>query len=259
LYARALRRQAQAQRVLGAVTGGVFLGLLDREHRARVDQNYYDGASELIEGVERAYTDEEMVRSGLFDWEQRTIEEHFPPGAAVAVVGAGAGREVLALLEAGYDARGYEPHPGLARRGAELLENAGHPGRLHGSQRDTFPGGGPLDAAVVGWGAYGLIGGRATRVDLLRGARARLSPGDPLLVSYMPRPPASRYLDVVHRIASPIRRLRRAEPPEIGDCLLPNFVHYFTEAEIRAELEAAGFAPAFLAAHPYGHALARAI
>ena len=74
----------------------------------------------------------------------------------------------------------------------------------------------------------------------------------------MVRPAVSRYLDVVYRLALPIRRLRRAALPEPGDCLLPNFVHYFTPEEIAGELAAGGFFTELRAAEPYGHALGRA-
>ena len=117
LYAMALRRQGQLQRALGAVTGGVFLGLLDREHRAQLDAAHYDGASELVDGVERAYADEAMVHSGLFGWESKAIGATSPPAERWRWSGAGAGREVLALLEGGFDAHGFEPHPRLAQGG----------------------------------------------------------------------------------------------------------------------------------------------
>lgn len=259
LYGVALRRQAQLQKALGAVTTGVFLGLMDREHLARIDQAHYDDATETVDGTPRRYADEHMVRSGLFGWEERAVTEHFPAGGTVAVMAAGAGREVLALLEAGYDAHGHEPHPVLAAQGSELLESAGYVGRLHPSGRDGFPEGGQVDAAVVGWGAYGLVPRRQTRVALLRGARARLAPGAPLLVSYMARPAESRYLDLVHRTARPLRRLRGAPPPEPGDCLLPNFVHYFTAAELRGELAAGGFETLVQGSEPYGHAIGVAV
>jgi hypothetical protein len=54
------------------------------------------------------------------------------------------------------------------------------------------------------------------------------------------------------------RRLTLRERVEEGDFLEPNFVHYFTQAELRAELEEAGFKLEAFEARPYGHAVARA-
>ena len=256
LYRQALKRQAQVQRGISAVTTGLFLGLLDEDDRARIDQDYYDDAWETVEGVPARYGDEAMVRSGLFEWERKAVDAHFPPGAVVAVVGAGAGREVLALAEAGFDAHGYDPHTGLVARGRALLEAEGHVDRLHQSERDTLPrlpeG---VGVVVVGWGVYTLIAGRRRRVELLAAARAELPPGAPVLLSFFPRPERSRYLTLVHRLASTVRRLRGAPAPEPGDSLMPNFVHYFARAEIEEELAAAGLELLDFGDRPYGFAV----
>src|SRR3712207_8039106 len=52
---------------------------------------------------------------------------------------SGAGREVLALLERGFDAAGWEPNAALVEAGTEMLARHGHPGRLHAVARDAFP------------------------------------------------------------------------------------------------------------------------
>ena len=103
-----------------------------------------------------------------------------------------------------------------------------------------------------------LIPGRQRRIAFLAGARANLASGAPLLLSFFVRPPG-RYLSVVHAVATAVRRVGGREAPELGDALSPNFVHYFSRAEIVAELAAAGFACAKVRAAPYGHALAHAI
>ena len=64
----------------------------------------------------------------------------------------------------------------------------------------------------------------------------------------------------IFKIASVLRRVRRSnEPVEIGDTLDGTFDHYFTEEEIKAELEAAGFEMIHYAADPFGHAVGRAV
>jgi SAM-dependent methyltransferase len=257
LYRAALRRHRQFQEITGAALVGLFLGLLDADDRVLLDEEYYDSATEPVEGAQRRYDDERLVDRGLFDWERRAVEEHFEPGGSVVILGAGAGREVLALLEAGFDARGYDPHPGLVERGSRLLAERGHPDRLERSERSSLP---PeiadADAIVLGWGMYTLIAGRSVRVELLRQAAARLRPGAPLLLSFFPAPERMRQLRVAHAIAGAVSRLRGARPPELGDWLLPNFVHLFTEDAIRAELDEAGFDLRGWWREPYGHAVA---
>lgn len=238
---------------------GCFLGLMDRDDLVVVDRGFYAVAREPVDGRPHRYTDAEHIKSGLAEWEQAALDAHFPRGARVVVTAAGAGREVIGLLECGFDPLGFEPNEDLAAVGATLLTAEGHGARLRVSRRDEFPRDAPqTDAVVVGWGSYMLIPGRQRRIAFLRGARKRLRPGAPLLVSFFERPP-SRYFRVVHSVAAPLRRLRRSEPVELGDALVPNFVHYFLRDEVQSELTASGFRLVHYASRPYAHAVARAV
>ncbi|HEY1360134.1 MAG TPA: class I SAM-dependent methyltransferase [Thermoleophilaceae bacterium] len=257
VYRAALRRHSQLQEVTSALLVGLFLGLLDADDRVRIDEEYYDNATGNVDGVSGRYDDETMVDRGLADWERAAVEEHFRAGDSVIVLGAGAGREVLALLEAGFDARGYDPHPRLVERGSQLLAERGHPNRLDVSERSSLPAdSGEADAVVLGWGMYTLIAGRSARVALLRQMAERLRPGSPVLLSFFPAPPRARQLRIAHALARALSRLRGARPPELGDWLMPNFVHLFTEDDIRAEAGEAGFDLRGWWSEPYGHAIA---
>jgi hypothetical protein len=257
-FRAALRARRRGRRLTEALFDGLFLGLMDRETLAALDRAFFSTAQEDVGDATYAYTDEIHVRSGLAAWETAALES-LRPGARVVVTGAGAGREVLALLAAGYDAVGYEPHDGLVAAGVRVLERAGHPGRLLPSPRDVFPAdAGRADGVLVGWGSYMLLPGRARRVAFLSAARRALAPGDPLVLSFFPRVPERRDR-IVAAVANVLRRLRGDEPVEVGDALVPNFVHRFTRAELESELAEAGFACERFAAEPYGHAVARAL
>lgn len=258
-YARSSHWRQRALSAANAAFDGFWLGVLDGEDLSRLDETYYDTATLEVEGEARGYVDEAWVLHGLEPWEAAAIDSHFPDTGRVVVTGAGGGREVLALLERGYDAVGFEPHPVFVAGGADLLERQGHPQRLHLSGRDGFPSGvARCDAILVGWGSYMLIPSRRRRVDFLREAREHLAPGAPLLLSFFVRPEGRRYLHAVATTANAVRRLRRSEPVELGDALSPNYVHYFTQEEIAAELAAAGFRMVAFESEPYGHAVARA-
>ena len=258
-YVFAVRWRKRALLGLSATFDGVWLGLFDDDTLTRVDEAFY-ARTESALGNDIAYADPAWVGRGLHDWEREAIDRHFPERARIVVTGAGGGREVLALLEMGHDAVGYEPHAGLAASGARLLADRGHPGRLHASPRDAWPAGAErCDGVVVGWGSYTLIQGRATRVAFLRGAAQALEEGGPLLVSFFNRAGNERYLAQVHRVARVVRRLRRAEPPEPGDALGPNFAHSVSRQELEDELRDGGFEPVHFAAQPYGHAVGRAV
>ena len=145
------------------------------------------------------------------------MAKHFGGGKRLVVTAAGAGREVVALLDLGHDAVGYEPHPRLVAFGAELLARRGHPNRLRPAPRDAFPPDAEAcDGVVVGWGSYTLIPGRRARVAFLRAARERLSEGAPLLVSFFVRREERRYLQLLSATANVVRRARGKEPVELA-------------------------------------------
>lgn len=258
-YLRARRRRDRVVRGLAAVFDGLWLGVLDRERLHRLDERFYDERVERVDGRAHRYDDDAYNARGLFDWEDAAVTAHLPAGGRIVVTGAGGGREVLALLERGFDATGYEPNRRLADAGADFLSRRGHPDRLRPSERDLFPEDVErCDGVVVGWGSYTLIAGRERRVELLRAARRRLSEGDPVLLSFFAHAERPRYLAVVARVANAVRRMRRREPVEPGDALAGNFTHHFTPAEVADELTAGGFELVDLRLSPYGHAVGRA-
>jgi hypothetical protein len=251
-YATASRFQQRLITHLNAFTNGLWLGAMDRDALDLIDEIYYEGKSN--------YVDEAYNSGGLRDWEAEMIEAHFPASGRVVVTGAGGGREVLALLERGYDAVGYEPNELLVSAGNDFLASRGHPDRLRAVARDAYPSdAGPCDAVVVGWGSYMLIPGRATRTRFLRAAREQLPEDGPILVSFFARRPEARSFATIARAANLARRVRRRPPVEVGDALSPNYTHHFTGDEIASELEESGFRLVDYRAEPYGHAVGRAI
>jgi SAM-dependent methyltransferase len=209
---------------LRALINGVWLGVLGDAAQRRVDERYY--------AREALYRTEEWNARGLTDWERELIGGLAAPGARVLVVGCGGGREVLGLLEAGYDASGCESHPALCAFAESFLAARGHPGRVAGAARDAVPAGGAVDAVVIGWGAYSLVHGSPARVAMLAQARAR---GDAVLLSGFGRAALGRELVWTHRVARALGG--RAEP---GDTMAPNRAHVFTRGQLAGEAAAAG-------------------
>jgi hypothetical protein len=256
-YRRASDRRRRALNVFNACFDGVWLGLLDRDALARLDAGFYTDGVDEQHGRVFSYRDDAHNRSGLQDWERAAVDAHFPAGGRVIVTGAGGGREVLALNELGYDAVGYEPNERLVQDGSALLARLGHDGALRRCARDAFPEtAAGAEAVLVGWGSYMLIPGRERRVAFVRGARAAVPAGAPLLCSFFVRPADARYFSILARTANAVRRVRRGERAEVGDTIGENFVHRFTREEIRRELALGGFRMVTYAARPYGHAVA---
>lgn len=254
------KRRDALLRTATAVSDGLLLGLLDREALAAVDREFFLRRKEELKGVGHlGYTDDAWNGQGLFAWEEFALKGLCLPGSRVLVTGAGGGREVLALLEKGCNAIGFEPNEDLVEAGDRFLEQRGYPGRLRASPRDAGPSvDGEWDVVVVGWGSYMLMPGRQRRVAFLKEVRELLSPTGHVLISYWPR----RWTDerrprVVALAANVVRRVRRRPPVEVGDLLVPNYVHSFTSAEVEEELSAGGFTLVSSAQRPFGHAVAR--
>jgi hypothetical protein len=233
------------------VHDGLLLGALSPDTVDRLDELYFEG--------QEMYADDSHNRRGLFRWEEDAVEKFFPDGGKVVVTSAGAGREVLTLRAAGYDAVGYECNENLLQTGHALLEESGEPPSLFPVARDEFPEvDDRFDAGIVGWGGYMHIQGTAARVAFLRNFRGALVDGAPLLVSFAVRSGDGPYHRTVARVGTRLRRMRGLPGVELGDGLMPHYAHWFTRAEFGREAEQAGFELAAWSAEDYGHAVIRA-
>ncbi len=231
---------------------GLWLGVLTRDALLEIGNGFYSSTPQ--------YTGDEYNQRGLWSWEQRALARYFRDCRRVLVVGAGGGREVLALARRGYEVHGVECNPDLVRAGNLLLERQGLPPRIEYAPPDTAPAeGAAYDGLIIGWGAYMLIQGRPRRVALLQSVRAHVNPGAPLLASFFVRSPAARRFRVTTAVGNTLRRVLGREPLELGDALEPEYVHYFTREEIAAELQQGGFALEHYSEDQYGHVVATAV
>jgi SAM-dependent methyltransferase len=242
---------------LGSVVTGVRLGLMTREQLHALDEKYYSGGKK---GEHIDYAADRHNLSGLAEWERRAVDRFFAPGGRLLVMGAGGGREVLALARMGYRVDGCEPHPGLVDYARHLLAREGVDATMTVVPRDTVPRVETrYDGILVGWGAYMLIQGRARRIALLRDLRALAAPGAPVILSFFYRDGGSPFRHrLIARLGSALRRRRGLEPVEEGDALAPNFIHLFNEVEVRAELAEGGWEPVLYDTFGTGHAVGRA-
>src|SRR4051812_12300605 len=255
-YESALRRRGQVFRTLSVAFDAVWLGLLDRDTLALIDEGFFQRFKEDLDGRKVGFADDAWNASGLTGWEAAVVDAHFPSSGRVVVTAAGAGREVLALTERGFDPVGFEPNATLVGAGRRFLADRGLPDRLFPCSRDAFPPqAGRCAAVVVGWGSYPLIPGRERRIRFLQGARAAVPEGAALLLSFFTRSETDRLAVPAARLANAIRAVRGEERVEVGDALAPNFVHLFTRGEMERELRDGGFAMVAYEEQPYGHAV----
>ena len=234
LYDGARRRRLIFGDAAPAVFAGTWLGLLDRDALHAADDLYYHRA--------RMYHTDSHNLSGLFAWEDGAFERHFQKCRSLIVTAAGGGREVIALARRGLEVHAFECHPELVEIANELLSQQGLRARVALAPRDDCPPWIPTcDGAIVGWSSHMLMQQRTSRIRFLQQLRLHMPPGAPVLLSFFTRTEDTRHLRLTAAIANAFRSIRRGPRAEIGDDLIPNFVHYFTEAEIAGELQAGGF------------------
>lgn len=234
-----------------ALLAGFWLGVLDRNVLHKIDERYYSESP--------IYFDDRYNLRGLTSWETEAVARHFQACRRLLLIGAGGGREVIALSRMGYRVDGAECHPGLVAYANQLLVAQGFTSQIYLVPRDGLPDtDGLYDGIIVGWSAYMLIQGRQHRVAFLRRLRAKARPDAPLLLSFFARQGSERRYRIIAALGNTLRRLRRREQLQLGDALEPNYVHYFTKPELEAELAQGGFALCDYSTRSYGHAVARA-
>lgn len=227
------RRWMTFIRVLDGAHSGMWLGVLSRAQLEAVDELHYHGSA--------TYNGDAHNLRGLMDWEEAAISGYFGNSTRLLVLAAGGGREVLALERRGFQVDGFECNPTLVEFAGGFLPRQGVTGTVRLLPRDTTPPAAGYDGVIMGWGSYMLIAGRGRRIEMLRRLRAMIPDGAPLLLSFFTKPDQLTRLRMEHRVARVIRRVLRREPPELGDDLIPVYVHRFHEAEIEAEMRQAGF------------------
>lgn len=233
-FERCLVWHGEMTQWLHATFVGFWLGVLDDAALEALTERYYSG--------HEMYVSERVNAQGLRSWEETVIDRHFRDLKEILLVGAGGGRETIALARRGVVVDAFECNRKLVEHANRLL---GHLG-LSTTQQVAAPNECPItgknyDGAIIGWCAYMHIARRSRRIHLLREIRRQLKVAAPLVLSFRVRPSDDGYWRRVWRIASVARRALRRSPPELGDDLVRAFVHLFSLDEVVDEVSTAGY------------------
>ena len=198
--------------------------------------------------------------SCLMTWERNFYLRFLKPDDRVLVVGCGTGRDLLALLERGYQAEGLDVAPGCTATAGRLLRQRGYEVPLYTGAIEAIELPGRFDAFILSWFCYSYIPQSETRIHVLRKLREHLNPGGRILVTYAPAKTLPRRLPI--RLTQLVAWATRSDwRPEYGDHLTIHdrhnlhYEHQFTREGLEGEARAAGLSVAFHARGDEGTAV----
>jgi SAM-dependent methyltransferase len=199
-----------------------------------------------IDRWDRFGDSDRFIDSGLLGFEAALYPRYLAKDDAILLVGCGTGRDLVALLRAGYRVDAIEPAPRAAERARAALRQRGLVARVITGEVDALPAK-AYDAIVLTWYCYSYIPGRAARVAMLARLRGHLQPGGRILVSYVTADARAAALPLaITRAAA--RASRAGWAPEPDDVLRAeggglHYEHRFRPAEFEEEARDAGLRP----------------
>jgi SAM-dependent methyltransferase len=205
---------------------------------------------QLRVGIERTWEEfsarDSDIAAGLMPWEVDMLARFVTRDDDVLLVGSGPGRDLVAMISAGYRVTALEParranttcRRQLAVRGltADIIEgffeDAALPRRF--------------DVIIFSGCCYNFMPGSRRRIAALRKAADHLSPAGRIVVNFMAGRSGHPLLIQLARFAAAITRSDWR--PERGDVLVPvdparpqfHYEHPFEPGELEAEATAAG-------------------
>jgi hypothetical protein len=260
------RAAGRLENVRAGLRDEALLAWIPEGDRAAVTASIYSGVPTYLPGGNR-------FDSGLFAWEDRVLAHPaFPRSGRVLLGAAGAGRELVALVQRGFEVVAFDPCEPYARaaQGVASSEKAIVVHASYGDLVDLAAGrGGPLasavggkhfDAVILGWGSLSHVLPSSARVELFRALR-KLAPGAPVLASFgllagggVPPPGKGRVRQTLRRAFAALGARGVAED---GDHFFSHigFFAYLSNEEVGSLAAEGGYEIALLEEAPYAHVL----
>lgn len=212
-----------------AVQTGFWLGIMGDKS--------LDYSDDLIYNSTKFYREDKYNLSGLYEWEKPMIQKYFLKAKTIMVIAAGGGREVVALSRMGYEIDGYECNRNLVEYASGLLTKNTITNTIKYLPRNSIPTEiKKYDGIIIGWGAYSFITGSKTRLSFLSDLYPFLNKEASLLISFLYTKKRTRSDKIIKKVSDFFRFFTNRVKTEAGDRLVPDYMHYFTEEEIKEEL-----------------------
>ena len=128
------------------------------------------------------------IQSGLMDWEQEAYSRYLLTNGTIGLIGCGAGRDVLGLLEQGYAVDGVDTSEKCIELALRHLEGSGYEAGLFLADIASFEF--PrqaYDAFIFSWFTYNHIPDTSVRIQILDRLRRRLA-SDGIILLTLPGP-----------------------------------------------------------------------
>ncbi|SPP65483.1 class I SAM-dependent methyltransferase [Nitrospira lenta] len=220
---------------------GILPALLPPDRLRTLMRRYYDLSYEQA-GTRIPLT---AYSWSLETWEERILTQHLSPPATILVLGAGLGRESLALAQRGYRVLALDVARGGLIVGARRAASLHLPVTFIQADFLTLPVQAASVAYVLLSGVmYSAVPGRAQRQAWLRSLRTCLTPGGTLVLNYViAREPDTALTRMSRRCTRAILSWPGSNPTyQDGDtCTNDHFMHVFRdEHELRTEITEAG-------------------
>jgi hypothetical protein len=211
-------------------------------------------------GPDTVYVTRQHQSLGLYPFEARAISAFFPrPPARLLLPGAGAGRELFALRDAGYDVDAFDASPpfveaACARGGPGAVRLCDVASWCAETLRNSEPP--RYDGVVAGWNLWTHLVRRAERREALDAFR-RVCPTGPVLLSFWRREhvfdpdeqklcleePEARWMVPLRFVRERLHRASRAESGT--NWRRGMFFHLVSEQELVAEAAETGYRVAY--------------
>lgn len=199
----------------------------------------------------KTYTEEFSARIQIFDeqnlapWETDILDRHNIRSGRMLVLGAGSGRETIAIARRGLEVIGVESNDMAVRAASSLAKRLGVRAHFHQADFLHLPyGPASFDYVLLSSIMYSAIPGMSLRQTWLNNLLRLLLPTSLVILSFETRhAPRSRLGMVRIRLNQILAKLPGANSAyQIGDnCSSEHFLHEFqNEEEIRRELVGTG-------------------